>query len=116
LESARISLLGKGVKFMALTVEEKARLKPILDMFKDAGLQIVPLYRLMNPAISMICLYQRKPRPVHKDVCKWHQEENDPECSDCERNTHSNKKLSRNSRPKGRAPAVQAQGKLFEPK
>ena len=33
---------------------------------------------------SILCPYKGIERPVHPEVCKWHREENDPECECCD--------------------------------
>jgi len=31
----------------------------------------------------IMCSYKGKPRRVHSEVCRWHREEQDPECAGC---------------------------------
>ena len=34
---------------------------------------------------SILCPYKCIERPIHPEVCKWHRQEHDPECIECER-------------------------------
>ncbi len=33
---------------------------------------------------SILCPYKSRPREIHPDVCEWHKQEGDQECSGCE--------------------------------
>ena len=34
---------------------------------------------------NILCNYKGEPREIHPAVCEWHREENNPECTGCER-------------------------------
>jgi len=63
----------------------------IITAFKSAGWSGV-LHRNVDNALanlntndSLWCGYKGQFRRVHPEVCKWHKEEHDSECTACER-------------------------------
>lgn len=41
---------------------------------------------------GFVCPYMGEPRIIHPEVCKWHRERSDPECSKCPRNAGGGEK------------------------
>jgi len=67
----------------------------LLKQHKHEILSVLKILRTFNGISSgtegnykpILCPYKDEPRFIHPEVCKWHREENDPECkrSGCSR-------------------------------
>ena len=61
--------------------------KMVLDLFKDAGLEVTVVHNLNDVPKSVQepfpCVYKGRHRLVYIEACKWHQDRVDASCRDC---------------------------------
>ena len=80
-----------SVQKQALELENRfseAANKGDMETFKDLVNRRHKLFRRyngkQNETYSFLNANTGIPPPVHPEVCKWHREENDPECAGCD--------------------------------
>jgi hypothetical protein len=69
-------------------MNEREALQLFRDVFPGSRVyateeQAMEALEMEEPYIPIACCYKGAKRQVHPEACKWHQEENDPQCQGC---------------------------------